>query len=166
MQDTLVLKKGIPNFIIEEIEEYTEQTKQGHSKNMKWENIRALLGMAVINNRITREEANAIEKKYCLEKKTTTNELFTKDNLLDIAVLVGINHEIMEKDELWNSTNEQIYNLETYFKSILSKDDYTKFEEFSEATQRLVKCESYIAYQLGLKNGRNEEVTVHNLVYE
>ena len=69
MQDTLVFKKGIPNYLVEEIKEYTQQTKQGRSRYTKWENIRALLGMSVVNNRITRKEATAIEKKYCLENK-------------------------------------------------------------------------------------------------
>lgn len=59
----------VPNYIAEEILEYIEQTAQGKCKCMKWRNIQALLGLAVINGRITREQADIIENKFCREKK-------------------------------------------------------------------------------------------------
>ena len=59
----------VPNYIAEEILEYIEQPAQGKCKGMKWRNIQALLGLAVINGRITREQADIIENKFCREEK-------------------------------------------------------------------------------------------------
>ncbi len=59
----------VPNYISEEILEYIEQTAQGKCKCMKWRNIQALLGLAIINGRITREQADVIEKIFCREEK-------------------------------------------------------------------------------------------------
>ena len=42
----------IPYYIFEEIVEYVEQTAQGHCGSMKWQNIKALLGLAKINKRL------------------------------------------------------------------------------------------------------------------
>ena len=38
----------MPDYIKEEIEEYIEETNQGRYRCMKWENIRALLRLAMI----------------------------------------------------------------------------------------------------------------------
>lgn len=57
----------VPNYIAEEILEYIEQTAQGRCKCMKWRNIQALLGLAIINGRITREQAEVIENLFCRE---------------------------------------------------------------------------------------------------
>ena len=67
----MVESKGntnIPTYIVEEIEEYIKLTDKGYCKCMKWENIKSLLKLAIINNRITEEEAKDIEKTYCREK--------------------------------------------------------------------------------------------------
>ncbi|MGN1327910.1 MAG: hypothetical protein ACI4VQ_07555 [Clostridia bacterium] len=56
----------IPQYIKEEIEEYIELTEYGKNKCMKWDNIRALLRLAVINKRITNEQAKIIEERYYL----------------------------------------------------------------------------------------------------
>ena len=58
----------VPNYIAEEILEYIEQTAQGKCKCMKWRNIQVLLGLAIINGRITREQADVIENLFCREK--------------------------------------------------------------------------------------------------
>ena len=42
----------IPYYIFEEIVEYVELRKQGYCKTMKWENIKALLRLAQVNNRL------------------------------------------------------------------------------------------------------------------
>lgn len=42
---------NIPYYIFEEIAEYIELTAKWHCKCMKWENIKSLLNVAVINNR-------------------------------------------------------------------------------------------------------------------
>ena len=59
---------NIPYYIFEEIVEYVEQTAQGKCKCMKWENIKSLLNLAVINKRITRSQAENKEKEFCREK--------------------------------------------------------------------------------------------------
>lgn len=48
---------NVPYYILEEIIEYVELTAKGYSKCMKWQNIRALLRLAVINNRLTKRQA-------------------------------------------------------------------------------------------------------------
>lgn len=58
----------VPNYISEEILEYIEETAKGRCKCMKWRNIQSLLGLAVINGRITREQADVIENLFCREK--------------------------------------------------------------------------------------------------
>lgn len=58
----------VPKYIAEEIIEYIEQTAQGRCRCMKWENIRVLLRLALVNNRITREQVIYIEKTFCREK--------------------------------------------------------------------------------------------------
>lgn len=58
----------IPYYIFEEIVEYVEQTAQGKCKCMKWENIKALLGLAVKHNRLSKEQAKCLEETYCREK--------------------------------------------------------------------------------------------------
>ena len=55
---------NVPYYIFEEIVEYIELTKQKHCKSMKWENIKALLNLAKINNRLTQKQVNFIIEKY------------------------------------------------------------------------------------------------------
>ena len=55
----------IPSYIADEIAEYVEDCKNGNCKYMKLENIKALIGLAVLNNRITKEQGDIIRKKYC-----------------------------------------------------------------------------------------------------
>lgn len=58
---------NIPYYIFEEIIEYLELVAQGKCKIMKWENIKALLRLAKINNRITEEQMYSIIEKYSKE---------------------------------------------------------------------------------------------------
>lgn len=58
---------NIPYYIFEEIVEYIEQTAQGRCRCMKWENIKALLNCAKVNNRFTQEQVDFIVEKYCRE---------------------------------------------------------------------------------------------------
>ena len=60
----------VPHYIFEEIVEYVEQTAQGRSRCMKWENIRRLLRLAVVNKRLTEQQAEFLEVKYCRENKS------------------------------------------------------------------------------------------------
>lgn len=46
----------VPYYIFEEIVDYIELTAHGKSKSMKWENIKKLLGLAKVNNRLTSEQ--------------------------------------------------------------------------------------------------------------
>lgn len=59
----------VPYYIFEEIVDYVELTAKGYSKCMKWENIKSLLKLAVLNNRLTKEQAEFIEKEFCRECK-------------------------------------------------------------------------------------------------
>lgn len=54
----------IPFYIVEELIDYIELTAQGRSKCVKWENIRALLRLAQVNNRLSNEQVNFIINKY------------------------------------------------------------------------------------------------------
>lgn len=58
---------NIPYYIFEEITEYIELTAKGNCKCMKWENIKSLLNLAVINNRLTKKQSEFLQKKYCRE---------------------------------------------------------------------------------------------------
>ena len=58
---------NVPYYIVEEIVDYIELTAKGYCKCMKWENIKALLQLAKINNRLTQEQINFLEKTYCRE---------------------------------------------------------------------------------------------------
>ena len=58
---------NIPYYIFEEITEYVELSAKGHSKCMKWNNIKSLLKLAVTNNRITKGQADFLEEKFCRE---------------------------------------------------------------------------------------------------
>ena len=53
---------SVPFYIVEEIIDYIELTAKGYSKCMKWENIKSLLRLAQVNNRLT-ENLNT----YCRE---------------------------------------------------------------------------------------------------
>ncbi len=55
---------NVPYYILEEIVEYIELTKEDYSKSMKWENIKALLNLAKVNNRFTQEQVDFIIEKY------------------------------------------------------------------------------------------------------
>ncbi len=59
---------NVPYYIFEEIIEYIELTAKGKCKTMKWENIKALLNLAVINNRLTDKQADYLKKTFCREK--------------------------------------------------------------------------------------------------
>ena len=58
---------NVPYYIFEEIVEYIELTAQGHCKCMKWENIKSLLNLAVINNSLSKQQANFLKEKFCRE---------------------------------------------------------------------------------------------------
>ena len=58
---------NVPYYIFEEIIDYVELTAKGYSKYMKWENIRTLLRLAVVNNRLTEQQVKFLEKEFCRE---------------------------------------------------------------------------------------------------
>ena len=55
---------SIPYYLFEEITEYIELNTKGSTKSMKWENIKSLLKFAVANKRLTKEQADFIEKQF------------------------------------------------------------------------------------------------------
>lgn len=58
---------NIPYYIFEEITEYIEFTAKGHCKCMKWDNIKLLLNLAVVNKRLSRKQADYLKEKFCRE---------------------------------------------------------------------------------------------------
>ena len=58
---------NIPYYIFEEITEYIELTAKGHCKCMKWDNIKSLLNLAVINNRLTKQQAELLQQRFYRE---------------------------------------------------------------------------------------------------
>ena len=58
---------NIPYYIFEEIVEYIEQTAKGRCRPMKWENIKSLLRLAVVNERLTEQQADFLIETYSRE---------------------------------------------------------------------------------------------------
>ena len=58
---------NVPYYIFEEIVQYIELTAQGHCKTAKRENIKTLLGLAKINNRLSDAQVKYIIDTYCRE---------------------------------------------------------------------------------------------------
>jgi hypothetical protein len=52
----------IPDYIKDEIEKYKWKKKNGNSGVATYDNIKSLLGLAIMNKRITREQADQIMK--------------------------------------------------------------------------------------------------------
>lgn len=61
--DFKLLNFDMPKYIEEELEDYISDTNNGHNKCMKLENIKSLIGLAVLNERITREQGDCIISK-------------------------------------------------------------------------------------------------------
>lgn len=57
----------VPYYIFEEIVQYIELTSKGHCKIAKWENIKKLLKLAKVNNRLTDAQIKYIVDTYCRE---------------------------------------------------------------------------------------------------
>lgn len=55
---------NVPYYIVEEIVDYIELTSKGYCKTMKWENIKALLRLAKVNNRLSNEQVDFLIEKY------------------------------------------------------------------------------------------------------
>ena len=58
---------NLPYYIFEEIIDYVELTAKDYCKCMKWENIKSLLRLAVVNDRLTEQQAKFLEKEFCRE---------------------------------------------------------------------------------------------------
>jgi len=59
---------NIPYYIFQEIVEYVELTALGKNKISKWENIKTLINLAVVNKHITREQGDFLVRIYSREK--------------------------------------------------------------------------------------------------
>jgi len=57
----------IPYYIFEEIAEYLEQTAQGRCRGAKWENIKSLLRLAQVNNRLSKIQVEYLINTYSRE---------------------------------------------------------------------------------------------------
>lgn len=58
---------SIPFYLVEELVDYIELTAKGYSKCMKWENIKSLLRLAQVNNRLSKQQVKHIINTYCRE---------------------------------------------------------------------------------------------------
>lgn len=58
---------NVPYYIFEEIVEYVELTAKGNSKCMKWNNIKSLLNLAKVNDRLSEQQVKHIINNYCRE---------------------------------------------------------------------------------------------------
>ena len=57
----------IPFYIFEELIDYVELSAKGECESSRWSNIECLIGLAVSNNRSTREQAKCLRDTYCRE---------------------------------------------------------------------------------------------------
>ena len=71
---------NVPYYIFQEIVDYIELTAQGKNKTAKWENIKTLINLAVLNKHITKTQADFLTKTYSREKNIT-NKIDTINNL-------------------------------------------------------------------------------------
>ena len=55
---------NVPYYIFETIVEYIEQTAKGHCKISKWRNVESLLKLSVINNRLTKQQAEYLKETF------------------------------------------------------------------------------------------------------
>jgi len=55
---------NMPFYLVEEIINYIELSAQGYCKTSKWNNIKSLLRLAKINNRLSSEQVDFIIEKY------------------------------------------------------------------------------------------------------
>lgn len=55
---------NIPYYIFEEIVDYIGESAKGYSRCMQWENIKGLINLAVINNRLSKEQADFLKIKF------------------------------------------------------------------------------------------------------
>ena len=53
--------------------DYVELSAKGYSKYMKWENIKSLLRLAVISNRLTKEQAQFLKPKMAYKSPKLEN---------------------------------------------------------------------------------------------
>lgn len=58
---------NIPYYIFEEIVEYIDLKSDGIEKSSKWDNILMLLNTAVVNKKLSYEQAEYIKKTFCRE---------------------------------------------------------------------------------------------------
>ena len=58
---------NIPFYIVEEIISYVEETAKGRCRTMQFENIKALLRLAQVNERLSERQVEYIKKRYCRE---------------------------------------------------------------------------------------------------
>lgn len=60
---------SIPKYVLEEIEEYIASFNDENQKYVKLDNINVLINLAVMNNRITKKQANELKEFLKINKK-------------------------------------------------------------------------------------------------
>ena len=58
---------NIPFYIVEELITYIELNALGYSESKRWDTIKALLRVAKVNGRFSKEQIDFLESKYCRE---------------------------------------------------------------------------------------------------
>lgn len=64
---------NVPHYIFDEIVEYIELTAKGKCKSAKWSNIKSLIRLAVVNERLTEAQADYLIETYSREKINGTD---------------------------------------------------------------------------------------------
>ena len=63
--NTIIEEFNIPYYIFEEITEYIELTTKWCCKWMKWDNIKLLLNLVVVNKSLSTKQSEVLKQKIC-----------------------------------------------------------------------------------------------------
>lgn len=66
-ENKINLDFNIPYYIFEELVDYVELKAKGICRPTKWKNIESLIGLAVLNQRLTKEQATLLKENFCRE---------------------------------------------------------------------------------------------------
>ena len=58
---------AVPHYVFESIVHYVELSAKGENRYEEWNNIKALLRLAISQKRLSTDQAKFLEEKYCRE---------------------------------------------------------------------------------------------------
>lgn len=58
---------NVPFYIFDEVTQYLELTAQGRCRSSQWQNLKSLLKLAQVNNKLSSEQVKYIINTYCRE---------------------------------------------------------------------------------------------------